>query len=134
MGETLKSDFQGGESESLLLGENRLDATVGLDGREIPREGYLFAVNKDAEVRIPADCGWGFLEETLAGFIDTNYPELREEGRYVGVWEDDSSICIDVVAVTNSKDEALARAKENGQKAIFDLNERKNIHIDSSQE
>lgn len=108
-----------------LLEENEEGLTTPISGDE-PEEGYVYSEDERAEVVMPEN---GDLKEMLALFIGKHYQELHETGTHVGVWHEDGKYYIDVVRVAKSKAEALERAKEHGQRAVYDLKEHNIIYV-----
>jgi hypothetical protein len=62
-------------------------------------------------------------EQRLEAYVDTNWEALSTDGVYLGGWVDDNTgeIWLDIVDVSESRDDAYKTAKKRGEIAIADL-------------
>ena len=66
-------------------------------------------------------------EKTLFDFIKANVMSLTEEDKFIGAWDNDGRIHLDVSVKFDSKEEAIQFGRDNAQIAIYDANEGKDI-------
>jgi hypothetical protein len=58
------------------------------------------------------------------------FPELKEEGFYVGTWRDDKGRThYDPAEVVKDRDEALRKAKERKQEAVWDFGNKSEVKV-----
>ncbi len=65
----------------------------------------------------------------LLDYIATNYQALVRPQHYFGGWLDGGHYYLDCTVVVKDLDSALAMARANGQKAIYDLAEAETIYV-----
>ena len=108
-----------------LMGDNQDGLTVSLGGKT-PENGYAYSEQKGAEILMPEN---GDLAEIISLFINEHHEELRQPGIYVGIWKNGGKYYIDIVRTAMTEVEALERAKQHGQEAIYDLHNHKIIPV-----
>lgn len=117
------------ERASTIVGLHRLSGTPGNRGSTVdPRTGRSLVGRRGFAVPIEegsfdvVDAG-NFDARYEAGFLQTHGERLTSEPELmVGTWEDGTGrVHLDLVEVVESREEALRRARERGQKAVFDL-------------
>lgn len=83
-----------------------------------PTTGYALAVPGFEQVTEP---GFWDLADIVADYVRDNRSQLAPFGRYLGTWEHDGRLYLDVVQVVTDRDDALALAESRGELAIYDL-------------
>lgn len=95
------------------------DGTLSVDGSELPTRGYYVGGMRPSLVN-PSKI------EDVAWFIDGT-----EGIEFVGVWTDtDGTVYVDASEWTPSQGEALARARERGEIAVWDIARCREIRTD----
>lgn len=72
-----------------------------------------------------------FTPITVYNYVISHYEELyEEEGTYLGIWNADGDIYLDVSRSFETLEEALKVAKENDQIAVYNLETKEEIFIE----
>ncbi len=83
-----------------------------------PTDGYCYSPYKDTEVMVPKEA---FSYRYVAAFITANFGILYPPGFYIGTWEDDGFIYLDVSVVGPPTEATMEKARKAEQIAVFDL-------------
>lgn len=89
-----------------------------------PLKGFMCSI-KDLLIVDKKD----FNVKLIKSLVKQNFNLLKNSENYLGTWENNGKIYIDISTNFISKDEALKVAKDNKQLAIFDLQEMKSIYL-----
>ena len=89
-----------------------------------PLKGFMCSI-KDLLIIDKKD----FNIKLLKYLVKDNFSLLKSNENYLGTWEDNGKIYIDISKNFSSKEKALNTAKINKQLAIFDLKEMKSIYL-----
>ena len=113
--------------ELIEKAEREGGATYQYINNYYPSTGYAVAIHKEKEQRVPA-----LTEIALIHFIHENYDLLLDRYNFLGIWhnDDDGMYYLDIVTVATTYFRALTIAKENKQKAFYDLETGKTINIE----
>jgi hypothetical protein len=91
-----------------------LSAVVGVSD---PRAGYVVANGRDEQTTDLDFDIW----QTVHTYVTEHTSALAQTGAYLGAWVDDGYLVLDVVSVLPERNVALNLARDNGERAIFDL-------------
>jgi hypothetical protein len=76
---------------------------------------------------IPVGQNW---HDTVREFVQENASVFNNGHRmYLGTWIDGDTVWLDVSAIFEDKDEAIAVARANGEKAIWDFDNATEIYV-----
>lgn len=89
-----------------------------------PLKGFMYSI-KDLLIADKKD----FNVKLIKSLVKQNFNLLKSNENYLGTWEDNEKIYIDISSNFNNKEKALDVAKINKQLAIFDLQEMKSIYL-----
>ncbi len=90
--------------------------TLSIDG-DTPASGFAVAVYPQAERVIVNPTA----EDILHYIIDWTAVLYNDTRAHLGGWVSDGQVYLDISAVIDDRDEALSLARENNQKAVWDL-------------
>lgn len=100
------------------------------------RDGYVVGVANIAEVCI-ADLAGPNRRDSVADirtYLWGVWPEtLPKSAQYVGTWISDGVLYVDAVTVYRDREQALAAARRNGERAIYDVANGRDIRADYGQ-
>lgn len=113
----------------LMHGEQGATVSV-VRGVAVPTVGYVVAL-KGHGIVVPT----GRLDgDTVTAWVARVRTVASLPGRYVGVWDDGAGrVYLDVVEIISARADALARGRERGEIAIFDLATGDEIRCDSDE-
>src|SRR5688572_23343725 len=90
------------------------------------RKGYCVSPYKDREIQIPlGEFDW----VDIQSFCSENAELLAEDNHFLGAWVDNDIVYLDVSVLMTRKADAIKKAKECNQLAIYSLTENKTIEI-----
>lgn len=89
-----------------------------------PLNGFMVSI-KDLIIVNKKD----FNVKLLKSLVKNNFTLLKSNENYLGTWEDNGKIYIDISSNFNNLDEALKVAEDNKQLAIFDLQKMESIYL-----
>lgn len=89
-----------------------------------PLKGFMCSI-KDLLIIDKKD----FNIKLLKYLVKDNFSLLKSNENYLGTWEDNGKIYIDISINFTSKEKALQVAKSNNQLAIFDLQKMESIYL-----
>ena len=92
---------------------------------EVPEKGYAVSLNGFEET-MPFN---QLTESELKNYLTLNSTELADNDNFFGAWLVDDSVVLDVSIRINTKRVAIARAKKEKQKAIFNLETKETIYV-----
>jgi hypothetical protein len=98
------------------------------------KEGYIYSL-KDYQITIKPK-NLKELETALIKQLETLYKLMKNKKVslfFIGLWENEGTLYIDINTKTNSKSEALMMGKLNEQLAIWDIKNKKEIYINSKE-
>jgi hypothetical protein len=91
-------------------------------GQADPTTGYVVANGRDEQTTDLAKFAarWE-IEQYIGAYVDAHRSALAQTGAYLGAWIDDGYLVLDVVSVLPERNVALNLARDNGERAIFNL-------------
>ena len=104
-------------SKALDLTKKNGGVTINLNG-DMPTSGYALAEKKTTELSVPIE---KFTQDTLDKYVQDHYNELNLPNRHLGTWVDNGKVYMDVSSVYKNFNEAMSKAEQAQQLAIFDL-------------
>jgi hypothetical protein len=102
--------------------------SINLAGREPIRRPDWFMVSL-AGYEYPCERRPGMDEDEVVEYIVAHQHQLLVPGRYLGSWLEAGTRCLDISVAVHGRDRALALARKNSQKAVFDLGLGKCIYL-----
>jgi hypothetical protein len=110
-----------------FISETQADGgcTFSLFGGYSPETGYVCSILKEQHT-MPAK---HFSAYAVAQFIKQHAEKFAQPEYFLGSWINDGQIYLDVCFVTDNLYECLETAKVNGQLAIFDLDNMREITV-----
>jgi hypothetical protein len=97
--------------------QRRGGATVSILG-DAPKRGFVYSPRKDTERVIPQS---QFTEEDIDAYVDEMYNLLSLDDHYIGLWQYEEDIFLDIVKVVEDEQLAVTEAANAEQIAIHDL-------------
>ena len=91
--------------------------TISLEGKQ-PTDGFVYSPSKETEFVMSNE---GFTAEAVDDFKNKNAELLKQDGNYVGVWQDGGKTYIDVSRVGEPSAKTLDAAQRANQLGVFDL-------------
>jgi hypothetical protein len=93
-------------------------ATVKINSGESPKTGYVVATKSKWGWIVPAT---NFNAETIEQYATTNARHLNGVRRYLGAWENQGLVYLDVVEIYKRKANAIRHGVEKDQIAVWDI-------------
>ncbi len=109
--------------KALNLTKQEGGATISIEGKQ-PKRGFSLALDKSTEKSISKE---KINTSHVFDYIDEHFDEIKKPGNFLGLWEDDGSIVMDISTVFQNKVEAVKAAQASDQDAIYDLKENNEI-------
>ena len=95
-------------------------------GNKSPKSGYAMALNPMYEERVPLR---DFGPDHVAEYRKKWAAVLAEPNNYLGAWVQDGYVYLDVSVVVSDESEAMDVARQNQQRAIFNLSTFEEIEV-----
>lgn len=92
----------------------------------MPEGGFAYSPNKATEFVVKKS---EFTPKHVSDFIAKNSAELQKEGNYIGGWEDDGNIYLDVSRLEKPSPDVIRKAQGANQLAVYDVKNRKTIDV-----
>ena len=102
-------------------------ATYNYPNGYYPTHGYVVSTHKECEEKTTV-----LDDRVLIDYISKNYHRLNTEGIFLGIWSSDGYHYLDIVTVTTKYLRAVRLARENKQKAIYDLDTGNTIKMEET--
>lgn len=112
-------------------------ATFNINTGVSPTAGFVVADGRNEIIirgLLGRDSEHVTLREQVKDFVLDNAENLYGEKSFIGGWVDGGAIVLDVVEVIEDKKEAVIAGLNRNQKAIYDLNEGKDINLPSKRQ
>lgn len=98
-------------------------ATVSVINQELPSEGFVVSLGGQFGEIIPNRfvTNRNTFREVLVQFSVRFSSELSRENHYLGAWEENDELYLDVVEVIQDRQQAISAGQDRDQKAIWGL-------------
>jgi 8-oxo-dGTP pyrophosphatase MutT (NUDIX family) len=104
--------------------------SVNIDTQQEPHDGYMVSIGTGQKYSGIAS----LTPERMQQFVDQHHSILSNPSHFLGAWldTDTGDVWLDVSERLSSEQAALARAKELGELAIFDVKNGRSIYVDKT--
>lgn len=102
--------------------------TINLKGKQ-PKTGFPLSATKHAETIVEKE---KFTKADMDAFVKKQLSLLKEKDKFIGGWEDEGKIYLDVSKVADDFDSAFKEATEMGEQGVFDLKTGETIYTPNS--
>lgn len=96
-------------------------ATVSTHGQSVPNTGLAYSPNHDTEQTISANVTEEEATKAITEYIKQNSSNLAEDNNFLGVWQDNGKIFMDVSKVGPDEPATVEAAMNASQLAVHDM-------------
>lgn len=90
---------------------------------QVPTSGWVVALSKDTEYTFDMNLPPERWDEEIRRYRAEHWKELQDPSTFFGGWVDEGKVYLDISQVVDDRDEAVRRARERDQLAIFHLDD-----------
>jgi 2'-5' RNA ligase len=98
-------------------------------GRMPPRQGFALALHKNTEKVIALSTDRGKVRDQVKAYVKQHWSDIKAQGNFLGGWTEGGKLYLDISNVVSDQKEAVAKARQAHQLAIYDLGKGETVHL-----